>query len=844
MENTDKFINLIKTRNLGNRETANEIKNVILNESSTLSNRELHSGIESILKGLDERQHLQFLFTMNFPKRNANKTFNLILKNLFEISRDNKSLIFLFKECVSQIPQQIKFYKRKQQKSHVNDILDEINILIEFSYKLYTVKAEYEAYTILELVAEFITLIEKFPIKQNTIKYFTMLFNIFISRGHLFMAANVLYRLLKVESRTNLTMDYVLTLIDLMKIKDNEEEYHKMLCSLSIITDQQFKSEIDNFIYDQDIEIYLENSDLQNFESLLTAKGKSFKMTEDFRNYVAFMKLNNFEYFIEDGTFFFNGNFKKKSNSKKIFEIVNKIKEKSNYIDSRKIEEKRLRHQKEREESIKTQLESTRKAEIIPIEEQQIVVEEEKREDFFTRRFNFFRTYQMSRKFIDSEENLVQRQIEIQNEYEKEVYQHELCCIKFYEREEEIMNLLKEAEMSQKAQSDVSVKIIADSDQKLESSWRFASKDTLLREIRNEEVARESEQEYKRKEPITPTYVPPTAQSSLRAFGDFSSVLPQKANATSTYDPSGIFGTLKNASPRKQPLKTDVTTQSGVYNVPEWRTDIKEPENSNVYKPPSFGSLKISESQNQPSQSKYVTSISGTDKSKRLEAKTGHISEQKQFHKPSFRQNKTYDTQNEYRPSYKFSENKDKKFTPKHISNDNTEKNTGMYQPPDSYKPKVIPGQDTYQPPNSYKPKVIPGQDTYQPPDSYKPKVIPGQDTYQPPDSYKPKVIPGQDTYQPPRFDRKDGYQSKFSQRETFQNKRDFQRSTYKPKSSQYRPPAQNDLRTGSSSTVWYTDDKKHPSIGTQEEPEKKQGSTNFSSNPFAMKNSEHKTQK
>lgn len=681
MKNTEKYIELIKNSNISDKDTANEIKDLILEENSSLSNRELHYGIEGMLKQLDERKHLQFLITLNFPKRSANRTFNLIFKNLFEISRDNKSLIFLFKECVAQVPQQIQFYKRKQQKSHINDILEEINTLIEFAYKLYLNKAEYESYTILELTSEFITFIEKFPLKINTIKYFTMLFNIFISRGHLFMAANVLYRLLNIEKKTNLTKEYVLTLINLMYIKDHEEEYHKMLCGLSVVTDSQFKSELDNFLYDQDIEIYLENSDLQNFESILIAKGKSFEMTEDFRNYVAFMKLNNFEYFIEDGIFFFNGNYTKKSNSKKIFEIVNSIKEKSNYVDSRKIEENRIRSLIEREKHIKTRLESKKMVESpVQIEEP---IEEKNKEDFFTKRFNFYRIYEMSRPFFDSDSNFAKRQKQIEQSYQSDILRLEDCIFKYNERKDEIEQLIKDAESKHMKQSTVSVRIITDSDQKSESSWRYASRETLLQDIRKEESLRDTERFYKPH--TTNMYVPPPVGEyvapSDRYLSDFNSKPKELSQA---YDPSRSFGSMKKL--QSHSVRPDDTSEcyrpsfmsSTDFGFEKGSSSVNQTAGSseNVYKPPAIGSLKINAPEtNKETPIKFSSSLSIADPFNIKKGAEQDVSQSQErgVYKPSFNR---FDHKSEYIPKDRTSLNFDRQ-----TSSDKTSE-PGYYRPP------------------------------------------------------------------------------------------------------------------------------------------------------------------
>lgn len=566
----DKYVKLLAQNDMKDKDRVLEIKEMIVRESNSISNKELHFMIENFLKHLKERKFYQFFLTFNYLSRGANRTFNLVFKNLFDCSKDVKGLCFIYKECVSQIPQQITFYRKKQHKIYMNDVLEEINNLIELAYELRKSNAVFETYTILELVSELITIVEKFPVKANTIKYFSMLFNIFISRGLLFSAANVLYRLLGVEKRTNLTREYVEQLILLMNIKDTEDEYHKMFCGLVTINAQQFQSELNNFIFDQDVDFNLNNSSLENFEFLHEYKGKTYKMKDDMRNYISFMRLNNFEYFIEDGILFFNGQYAKKSNSAKVFEIVNQLKEKSSFVDSRKIEEQRIKRNLEREKSIKQELETSQIDVTEKEKPKEIQKESAPREDFFTRRFNYFRIYQMLLDKIDSNENFNSRQGKIDNEFEEQMSKRNQIIEKFNQRKNEIDKILQEREEKTKKESFQAVRIPVPTGA---SSWRTAPKETSnVFQQRSFSPIRSGDEKF---------YVPPS-KSHVYEFKDrntsdyspppFSrnesinqSNIAEKKDS-SLYDPSASFGTFKlNDSAFADKMKQDNQRNSSFY---------------------------------------------------------------------------------------------------------------------------------------------------------------------------------------------------------------------------------------------------------------------------------------
>lgn len=690
----DSHIQTLNTIDFTNTDAVADAKAAIQRDMANMTNRDVHTLITGVIShrsdqasqmnfnSQNQKLQLNFILGLNLHTRGAIRTYVLVLRSLFELTLDNKSILNLFSVVTAHVPQIIAYYKKRivmnsnisasnpNSQNKKKPVIDEdlTHLLIDLAYKLFTLKSEYESYSILELVSELIVLNTVFPVKSYTLKYFAMLFNIFISRGQLYMSANIIYRILLIDKKTNLTREYVRDLIKLMNVKDKEEEYHKLMGGLMLVNQDRIcadlrinltesendqersdsynqnsfnnfnsQSSSSNFLFDQETEFNLKSSDLQNFAYLTTAKGKSFNMSQEFRNYVSFMALNNFEYFIDKNTFFFNGNYKKVSNSVKIFDIVNKMRDRST-TDTRKDEEKRIneirrsnlrkaaKYEKKTETEKDTQVDKTS------------TESDEPQQDFFTDKFNLFRMFNMCHSDISSKEPtfLQERQNEINQRQEREMEKKLRSREKYEQRKNEIEKLIAENTDNRRTSS---VSVRSESSRvetrpdpaRSESSWRFASKEVLLSDVssRNQNEEQKGEQNDRKPER---NYVPPrSSHSSGFNFGksnistemnsNSSNYMPPQSQRSNSYDPSRTFGKLRINETPKTLLKPDI------------KSDTQKNKDENTYQfKPSDSSYKFNQTE---STYKFNKPSSDTYKFKNYEKPSDSTYKFKTFEKPS-----------------------------------------------------------------------------------------------------------------------------------------------------------------------------------------------------------------
>ncbi|ELQ76474.1 hypothetical protein THOM_0501 [Trachipleistophora hominis] len=560
MNNSDKYVEPLLNVNLDDNKARNSLREYILRDSNSLTNREFHFLMEEIVAKFNDMKYLKFFLSFNFLLRGANKTFNVVFRHIFEGACSLEEYVFLQKEACGQIYQQLSFYRKKAQKYNSNDLLDEINNLVELSQKLYEGDALYECYTLLEIVADLIAIVNKFPFKRNTILYFTMLFNIFIHRGCLFSAANALYRLIRVEKKVNLKAEYVQTLVGLMHLKDNEEEHGRMFCGLPCIDARTFLQETKGVEYEQDMPFVLNEESLCNFIFYKQNIKKTFECDDKMLRFVSFLRLNNFNFSLDDGILIFDGTYCKKSNSAKVFEIVKGMKERRENVVVRNVEAIRIRENLKREKMIKETLIKEEK------EDNQIKVEKKEkkaRKDLFTKNFNLFRVYLMKSRQTDDPNDLKMRQYQLDMEYQRDYERKERLRQLYEQRKDSIAELLKNYE-ERKKKSIQPIAVTQEDVKVAKTSWRTAEPESF----KTENIYKPKVESGKADSNI---YQPPKITMRSSSFD------PKEMSKPGVYDPSGA----KRSFDSKEMSKPGVYDPSGAKRS----FDPKEMSKPGVYDP-------------------------------------------------------------------------------------------------------------------------------------------------------------------------------------------------------------------------------------------------------------------
>lgn len=571
MRNSDKYVELLRKVDLNDKRAANGLREHMLRESNSLTNREFHFLIEEIVAQFNDMGHLKFFISFNFLLRGANKTFNTVFRHLFDSANSFDDYIFLQREALGQIYQQLLFFRKKVQKYNSNDLLDEINNLVELSYKLYSADALYECFTLLDIVADLIAIVNKFPFKKNTILYFSMLFNIFLSRGCIFSAVNALYRLICIDKKVNLKEKYVQALADLMHLKDSEEEHSKMFCGLPSVSSRTFQQEAKNVEYEQDVLLHLNEEFLDNFAFYRENVRKTFECDDEMLKFVSFLRLNNFNFSLDDGILIFDGTYSKKSNSAKVFEILKGMKDQKDSVVTRNVEATRIKENLKREKMIKETLITSDRE-----ENRDKTVKEEKKiwEDRFTKNFNLFRIYQIKSQLADDPNDLKLRQCQLDMDFQRDFEKKERLRGLYEQRKDDIVELLKKyEERKQKGYQPVAAR--QEEAKAIKGSWRTATPESF----KTESVYKPSVGYGKPTEGSV--YQPPKFTRETSAFE------PREAVKPNIYDPSSI------RKPKPTSFESKDTSRSAFYEpskkLQSLSFESKDTSRSAFYEPSKIG---------------------------------------------------------------------------------------------------------------------------------------------------------------------------------------------------------------------------------------------------------------